>query len=221
MVFEHIEKRKQDYTDKYVIVDDSRPELRRFKDKTGLVKTVNMNGHALVEFEMFNNIGWFDIDIDYLKIIDKPLPKPEPKKEAKKPAAKKPAAKKADAKPAAGGGGMSVADMLAAARGEKSGGGAPTAAPAKTESAPAKAAAPAKPAAGKMSVEEMLAAARAEKSADAAPAAAVVEEAPAPEPVEEPAAEPVEETPAAAPTAKGDLPTDTAAIIEFCRKTDG
>ena len=77
MVFEHAEKLKTEYTDKYVIVDQERPELIRFNGLTGTVRTVNMNGRALVEFDGHENIGWYDIDIDYLKVIDEPLPKPE------------------------------------------------------------------------------------------------------------------------------------------------
>jgi len=92
MVFEHIDKLKRQYTDKYVVVDDSRPELARFLGKTGQVKTVNMSGRALVQFDANNDAGWHDIEIDYLKVVDKPAP-PEP--EAKKPAAKKPAPEKA------------------------------------------------------------------------------------------------------------------------------
>jgi len=60
MIFEHIEKLKGDYTDRFVIVDEQRPELRRFKGMTGTVRTVNMNGHALVEFDEYNNIGWYN-----------------------------------------------------------------------------------------------------------------------------------------------------------------
>ena len=59
MVFEHIESLKNKFTDKYVVVDDSQPDLRRFKGQTGLVRTVNMNGNALVEFDAYLNIGWF------------------------------------------------------------------------------------------------------------------------------------------------------------------
>ncbi|MBC8874478.1 MAG: hypothetical protein H8E44_34005 [Planctomycetes bacterium] len=90
MDIEHAEKLKREYTDQYVIVDDTRPELRRFKGMTGTVKTVNMNGRALVEFDGNNNRGWYDIDVDFLKVIDEPLPKEE--KPAKKAA---PKAKKA------------------------------------------------------------------------------------------------------------------------------
>ncbi len=80
MVFEHIEQLQAEYTDKYVVVDGDRPELRRFQGMTGLVKTVNMSGRALVQFDGFNNIGWHDIDIDYLKVVDKPLSQEEPPK---------------------------------------------------------------------------------------------------------------------------------------------
>ena len=125
MDFEHIEKLKMTYTDKYVVVEEDRPELGRFVGLTGTVKTVNMNGSALVEFDGRNNIGWYDIDIDFLKVIDEPLPKPEPaakNAEAKASPKAAPAAKKAAPAAKAGGGGMSVADMLAAARGKGGGG---------------------------------------------------------------------------------------------------
>jgi hypothetical protein len=156
MVFEHIIKLQQEYTDKFVVVSQGVPELSRFQGMTGTVRTVNMSGRALVEFDGNLNIGWYDIDIDFLKVIDAPLPKEDPKAKAK--AAPKAPAKKKAAKPAASAGG-SVADVLAAARGEKA----------------SATAAPAKPAGGaKMSVAEMLAAARTEKSGGAAPATKVV-----------------------------------------------
>ncbi len=204
MIPEQIDRVKQQYTDKYVVVDAQQPELARFGEYVGQVKTVNMSGRALVEFMDYHlNTGWIDIDLDYLKVVDKPEPK-EKKPAAKKPAAK-PAAKKA---PAAGGekklsplemarmqgaGGkgaaapakkieptvekaqstangsaaktdrskMSVADMLAAARGEKSGASATAEAPAATPAPVAEAS----PAAGdvvkvdrsSMSVDEMVA----------------------------------------------------------------
>ncbi|HEV3416208.1 MAG TPA: hypothetical protein VG056_05330 [Pirellulales bacterium] len=101
MVFERIETLKREYTDKYVVVDESRPELARFKGQVGVVKTVNMSGRALIEFQDYiANIGWYDIDLDFVKVV----PKPEaaaPTTEAK-PAAKKAApAKPAPTKPAA------------------------------------------------------------------------------------------------------------------------
>ncbi|MEQ8787209.1 MAG: hypothetical protein RIC55_12965 [Pirellulaceae bacterium] len=185
MVFEQIEQLKSEYTDKYVVVDAERPELRRFRGMTGTVRTVNMSGRALVEFDANNNIGWFDIDLDFLKVVDAPPPKEEkpakaaakgkaaPKAKAEKPKAA-PAAKEA-AKPA--GGKMSVAEMLAAARGQGGGSAAPAksppgksapgkSAPAKSEAAPAAAKDP-----KSMSVAEMLAAARGNKPAGGTAAA--------------------------------------------------
>ena len=66
MVFEHAEKLKTEYTDKYVIVDQERPELIRFNGLTGTVRTVNMNGRALVEFDGHENIGWYDLSLIHI-----------------------------------------------------------------------------------------------------------------------------------------------------------
>src|SRR5258706_4472731 len=86
MFGEKIEQMKRDFTDKYVQVDATRPELARFRDVVGRVKTVNMSGRALVEFDDYHlNIGWYDIAPQYLKVVDKPPPK-APKTEAKKAA---------------------------------------------------------------------------------------------------------------------------------------
>ena len=174
MVFEHIEKLKREYTDKYVVVDASRPELARFRDCTGQVKTVNMNGQALVQFDAWNNIGWYDIALDFLKVVPKPEPKPvqEAVREKAPPAAAnakgatigKPGqdVRETDipgskpgvaAKPVAGK--PTTADILAAARAKK---GTPAAS---SEAAPA-----AKPA-GKMSTSDILAAARAKAGSPA------------------------------------------------------
>src|SRR3954464_7160571 len=122
MFADQIEQIKHQYTDKYVVVDGTQPELARFRNIVGRVKTVNMNGRALVEFDDYHvNVGWFDIAPEYLKIVDKPPPK-TPKTEAKKaapttaPAPKNPAGDAASAagapKAAAGGqaGKPSVAD---------------------------------------------------------------------------------------------------------------
>ncbi|MCA9119612.1 MAG: hypothetical protein H6822_13635 [Planctomycetaceae bacterium] len=178
MVFERIEKLKQQYTDKYVTVDESRPELKRFGGMTGTVRTVNMSGRALVEFDANSNIGWYDIDLDFLKVIDAPLPKVEANKSEAKasPKASSPAPKAAPAAKPASGGGMSVADMLAAARG-KGGGNAPAAKPSSAADIMAAArsqkggAAPAKVDPKSMSVADMLAAARGGKSGSPAVAA--------------------------------------------------
>ena len=218
MVFDQIEQLKREYTDKYVIVDATQPDLRRFEGQTGVVKTINMNGNALVEFDAYQNIGWYDISLDFLKVIDQPLPKPEPKKDAPKAKKAAPAKKDAPAKAAKPGGGMSVADMLAAARAEKGGGGA--AAPAKTEAPQAEAEKPKAGGAGKMSVAEMLAAARAEKSGGAAPAAEPAA-APEPEPEPETAPEPAPAAEAEEASPAGELPKDVPGILDYCRKVDG
>jgi hypothetical protein len=223
---EKIEQMKRDFTDKYVLVDGALPELARFRDVVGRVKTVNMNGRALVEFDEYHlNIGWFDIAPEYLKVVDKPPPK-EKKVEAKKPATKadaKPAAAK-PAAPAAKGGKQSVAEMLAAARSggaAKAGGAAP--APAKAKEAPAAAKpAGAKVDRAKLSVADMLAAARAGGAAGAAPAAAKpgppaedAEEAPVPAPAKKAA-------PAAAKSGgkvdKSKMSIDD--MVNWCREHD-
>jgi hypothetical protein len=201
-MFDTIERLKAEWTDKYVVVDSPAPELARFARATGFVKTVNMNGRCLVEFDQHNNIGWYDIDPTALRVVPKPEPKPAAAKEKPaKPAAPKEAAKPA-AKPAAAAGGAkkpSTADILAAARAK---GGA---------------AAPAKPAAGgRPSTAEILARAR---GTAAAPPAAV-----AAEPVAEPAAEEQPAPPPSKPAAKakptGGLPTTTADKIAWCRQHD-
>ena len=94
MLPQEVEKLKRQYTDQYVVVQSGRPELARFKGLVGQVKTVNMSGRALVEFDADNNRGWFDIEPAHLTIADKPPPKPVEKPE-KKPAGKPKAAGKA------------------------------------------------------------------------------------------------------------------------------
>ena len=175
MSIELSEKLKQKLTDKWVVVDPAAPELKRFAQWTGKVKTVNMNGRALVEFDGPVDIGWYDIDPAFLTVVDGPKPKaaPAPKKEAA-PAAK--AATPAAAKPAGG----SPLDAIRAA-------GA------------AKPAAAAAPAAGekKLSPIEIM---RAQAAAKAAAAGGAPVAPPAPvaaAPVEAPAAAPAPaETPA-------------------------
>ena len=197
-MFDRIERLKSEWTDKYVVIATSAPELARFASATGLVKTVNMNGRCLVEFDQYNNVGWYDIDPTALRVVPKPVPKPAEAKPAKAPAAAKPAAAK-PAAPAAGAKKPSTADILAAARAK--GGAAPAAAPA-----------------AKPSTAEILARARGGKAAaQAAPAAepaaepeAAAEPPPAAEPTPKPASKP----------ASGPLPTTTADKIAWCRARD-
>lgn len=72
LVPERIEKLRGEYADKYVVVDGDCPELVRFKDVLGRVRTINCNGRALVQFDVDNDRGWYDIELDYLKVIDNP-----------------------------------------------------------------------------------------------------------------------------------------------------
>ena len=93
MTFEQVEQAKIDYTDKYVSLVGDAPEYARFAGLVGQVKTVNMSGRALVEWlDHQRDIGWYDIDLDFLRVVEKPPePEPEKPKRAAKPAIKKPA----------------------------------------------------------------------------------------------------------------------------------
>ncbi len=194
MVFDQIEALKREYTDKYVVVDESRPELARFRGVTGLVKTVNMSGRALVEFQDYiANIGWYDIELDFLTVVAKPEAKAAAA-HGEKPAAKakptagestaKVAAKPAAAAPAAKPGGkQSTAEILAAARAKKAAVATETAAPA-----------------------EQPAPAAAEPTESATIA------------VKPPAAAPMRT--GAKPLAAGAKPTTTAEKVAYCRRVD-
>jgi hypothetical protein len=203
-MFDVIERLKADWTDKYVVIDSPAPELARFARATGQVKTVNMNGRCLVEFDQFNNIGWYDVDPSCLKIVPKPLPKPAETKEKAPKAAAKPAAAKAPAAPAAGGAKKpSTAEILAAAR-------------AKAGSSAGKPAGGEKPPSGeKLSTAEILARARGAKAGGATPA-----EPPAAETAPEAEAAAVAPPANAAKKASGKQPTTTADKIAWCREHD-
>ena len=171
MVSDHLDTLKEQYTDKYVVVDAARPELARFRDVVGQVKTVNMSGRALVEFLDYHvNIGWYDIDPSFLKLVDKPAPKPK-EPEAKKAAPAKPAAA-APAKPPAAakaapaaGGKKSTADILAAARSGQAAAPAKAAKP-PAEEPPAEVAAKPEQAAEEPVVEKAPAPAKAAKATE-------------------------------------------------------
>ena len=246
-MFDQIERLKREYTDKYVKVDSSVPELQRFDDFVGQVKTVNMSGRALVQFDAWNNIGWYDIDVAYLRVVPQPEAGAAGKEHAAKPAAAKPAAKVAPApaagekklsplemaraqgaakggaakpaadKPVPAGDKKSTADILAASRAGKA-----SAAPvAKPEASTA-----AKPSGGKMSTADILAAARAKKAAEASePAPPAASAAPEPPKASVPPAP-------AAPSAMAEKPAATKPafapgqrpsvpeILAWCRQHD-
>ncbi len=120
MSIERAEKLKELLTDKFVVVDADVPELRRFENWTGKVRTVNMNCRALVEFDGPVDIGWYDIDPDYLKVVDAPVKKaPAPAAKAVPAANAAPAEVKPAAKPAAAG--KSPLDAIRAQQAAKAG----------------------------------------------------------------------------------------------------
>ena len=178
---EKAERLKKELTDKWVVVANA-PELKRFANLTGKVKTVNMNCRALVEFDGAVDIGWYDIDTTYLTVVDGPKPKKAEAHGEAKPAAKA-AAAPAAAKPAAAGG--SPLDKIRAASAKPAEAAAPAPAAGgspldKIRAASAKPAAA--PAAGGSPLDKIRAAG-AKPAAAATPAPA----AEAPAPVEEPA----------------------------------
>ncbi|MGL4512424.1 MAG: hypothetical protein ACRCT8_04980 [Lacipirellulaceae bacterium] len=213
MVFEAIEQQKRELTDKYVIVTGAQVELARFEGVVGRVKAVNLNGRALVEFNGYhNNVGWFDIDPTFLRVVDKPPEDPAPLDTratkgapASKIPAKSPAKSAADvlaaarggaAKPPAGGvaklrspsASKSPAEVLAAARAARGGASDPPAAVPPTDDAPSEAPSTAKrtsPAVS-LSTADVIAAARAKAAtkASTAPTSAATE---APPPRKQPA----------------------------------
>jgi hypothetical protein len=227
MTSDQIENLKQNFTDKYVVVDARRPELSRFRDHVGQVKTVNMSGRALVQFADYHlNIGWYDIDLNFLKVV------PKPDIAAKQPAEKKHAApakkpvEKTEAKPAAAkapaAGKPSVADILAAARGGGAAKPAATASPA----APKPSAPAAKTDAKKMSTADILAAARGKAAAEApAPVAKAPAEKPAPPAEPAPKAEESAPAPTPAPAKAPATAVDKKSMtidqmVAWCREHD-
>ncbi len=237
-MFDQIENLKQQYTDKYVLVDENVPELARFGGHVGQVKTVNMNGRALVQFDTWNNIGWYDIDLGCLRVVPKPEPgtaeakKPAAKNETPRPAAKaatttgekklsplemarmQGAAKPAGAAPAAGGAKKSTSDILAAARAAK--GGTPAAAKSAAPAAKEKPAAPT----GKMSTADILAAARAKKAAESQPPeAAEAEPAQSVAEADAPAAQEVAKPASTTTFTPGQRPS-VPEILAWCREHD-
>jgi hypothetical protein len=67
MLAEDLEKLRQQYAGKRVVVDARRPELARLADLPGRVITINSNGHALVQFEGADQ-GWHEIAPQFLNL---------------------------------------------------------------------------------------------------------------------------------------------------------
>jgi len=71
MLPEEVERLRGQYTDQYVVADAERPELARFAGRKGQVKTINMNGRALVQFDGADH-AWYDIELSHLRFTEKP-----------------------------------------------------------------------------------------------------------------------------------------------------
>lgn len=91
MIPRQIDDLRRRYTDQYVIVDGNVAELARFRGLVGQVKTVNMNGHALVQFQGTADRAWYNIPLEHLTVVEVPT-KPAP--------SAKPVPGHAEAKPA-------------------------------------------------------------------------------------------------------------------------
>jgi hypothetical protein len=120
------EKLKQTLTDKFVLVDPSIPELKRFANWTGRVKTVNMNCRAIVQFDGPVDISWYDIDPAYLTVVDAPLKRAE-----QPPSSKAPATKPVPVLKSASGSGKNPLDAIRSQQAAKSGTSVPVTAGAK------------------------------------------------------------------------------------------
>ena len=77
-LFDQVDLLQREWTDQFVQVDDSVAELKRFAGLTGQVKTVNMSGQALVEFDGSEDIGWYDIHPEFLTVVAGQTTKEQP-----------------------------------------------------------------------------------------------------------------------------------------------
>ncbi|MCA9051131.1 MAG: hypothetical protein KDA89_20485, partial [Planctomycetaceae bacterium] len=69
MSIQRAEELKREWTDRQVTVAGGVPELRRFSGLVGRVRTVNMNCRLLVEFNSSADIGWYDIDPQFVRAV--------------------------------------------------------------------------------------------------------------------------------------------------------
>ncbi|HEY1065582.1 MAG TPA: hypothetical protein VGE52_05720 [Pirellulales bacterium] len=84
---DEVARLREQWTDRWVRLDASRPEFGRFAGAVGQVKTVNMNGRALVEFaEHLANVGWYDVDVAALSVVAAPAPAAATKSVGSRPA---------------------------------------------------------------------------------------------------------------------------------------
>ncbi len=98
-LFDQVDLLQREWTDQFVQVDDSVAELKRFAGLTGQVKTVNMSGQALVEFDESEDIGWYDIHPQFLSVVTGQTTTEQPADST--PVEETPAATQAEAPPTA------------------------------------------------------------------------------------------------------------------------
>ncbi|MEO2013162.1 MAG: hypothetical protein ABGZ53_02205 [Fuerstiella sp.] len=78
MSIQRAEELKQEWTDRQVVIRSGIPELRRFDGLVGQVRTVNMNCRLLIEFAAPADISWYDIDPQFVTIVESAQSQPSP-----------------------------------------------------------------------------------------------------------------------------------------------
>ncbi len=91
MIPPKIDELRRRFTDQYVVVDGNVAPLARFRGLVGQVKTVNMNGQALVQFQGTADRAWYNIPLEHLTVVEPPAPPAEPARPAAGQAGAKPA----------------------------------------------------------------------------------------------------------------------------------
>ena len=111
------EQLKAYWTGRNVAVREAAGTLARFADKTGTVRTVNMNGRALVEWAGPDET-WYDLDPAALVEVEPAPDAPPPTRPAvgEEPTKTKKEPKAVPTKPATTGGGKSKLSVLELAR---------------------------------------------------------------------------------------------------------
>lgn len=66
MLPDTVERLKQQFAGRRIVVDANRPELARWANTPGRVVAINQNGRALVQFDG-PDAGWHDIDPEFFK----------------------------------------------------------------------------------------------------------------------------------------------------------
>lgn len=70
-----IEKLRQQYTNRYVIIPGAQPKYRRFRGRIGQVKTITMQGQALVGWVDSADRAWYAMELDALELLEEPAGK--------------------------------------------------------------------------------------------------------------------------------------------------